>query len=234
MFSTTDERNGDRFRLVVFDWDGTLMDSEAQIVAAVQAAIVDLDCAPRTDAACKDIIGLGLKEAVESLYPGYDAGFMTQFVERYRHHWFADYGSSQLFPGARDTLAGLKQAGFQLAVATGKGRPGLDRSLAETGLDALFDATRCADETRSKPHPQMLQELLDELKCTPDRALMVGDTEFDMHMARSAGTGALAVSYGVHDRERLLRCRPLACIDAIEELQPWLGVRPADTALAKG
>ncbi len=222
-----------RFRLVVFDWDGTLMNSEIQIVDAMQASIDDLGCAARTEAACRNIIGLGLQEAVDELYPGTDADFRNRFVERYRHHWFAGQGRSRLFPGARATLERLRQAGFQLAIATGKGRAGLDRVLAETGLDVLFDATRCSDETRSKPHPQMLHELLDELDCGAEHAVMVGDTEFDMQMATNAGTGAIAVSYGVHERERLLRHRPLTCLDAIEELQTWLGLTPAGLVAAQ-
>lgn len=219
-------------RLVVFDWDGTLMDSEAQIVAAMQASIVDLGCAPRTDAQCRNIIGLGLQEAIDALYPGTDAAFRTAFVARYRHHWFAGKSGSRLFPGARDTLERLHGAGYLLAVATGKGRAGLDRVLAETGLDALFHATRCSDETHSKPHPRMLNELLAELGCDAGAAVMVGDTEFDMEMANNAGTGAIAVSYGVHEPERLLRHRPLACLDAIEELQDWLGLVPSGPAFA--
>jgi len=221
-----------RFQLVVFDWDGTLMDSEGQIVSAMQASIDDLGLAARSVADCRNIIGLGLQEAVDALYPGNDADFRKRFVERYRHHWFAGQHRSQLFPGARATLERLRAAGYQLAIATGKGRLGLDRILAETGLERLFDATRCSDETRSKPHPQMLHELFEELDCTAAHAVMVGDTEFDMVMAASAGAGAVAVSYGVHERERLLRHRPLACLDAIEQLQGWLGLAPADPTTA--
>lgn len=221
-----------RIRLIIFDWDGTLMDSETQIVDAIQASIADLDCEPRSVAACRNIIGLGLKEAVEALYPGTDAEFREAFVDRYRHHWFAGRQPSSLFPEAHATLKRLKEAGYLLAVATGKGRAGLNRALAETGLGPLFDATRCADETRSKPHPQMLLELLGELACAAGQAVMVGDTEFDMEMAGKAGTGAIAVSYGVHEPERLLRYRPLACLNAIGELQDWLGLGRAGSLLA--
>lgn len=209
-------------RLIVFDWDGTLMDSETQIVHAIQGAIADLRLETRTAEACRDIIGLGLQEAVDALYPGRDETFRERFVERYRHHWFSDTHASELFPGTRETLELLKEAGFALAVATGKGRAGLDKALHQTALAELFAATRCSDETRSKPHPRMLNELLQELQVAPQQALMVGDTEYDLQMANRAGVGSVAVSYGVHARERLLQHQPLVCLDRITELVDWL------------
>lgn len=209
-------------RLIVFDWDGTLMDSETQIVHAIQGAIADLQLDERSHEACREIIGLGLQEAVDALYPGRDADFRESFVQRYRHYWFSDAHASELFPGARETLELLKEAGFALAVATGKGRAGLDRALRQTGLTELFAASRCSDETHSKPHPRMLNELLGELRVSPQQALMVGDTEYDLAMANRAGVDSLAVSYGVHARERLLQHRPLACLDSISELVDWL------------
>lgn len=205
-------------KLIVFDWDGTLMDSETQIVHAIHATISDLALEPRTASQCRNIIGLGLKEAVEDLYPGQSDSFHTDFVDRYRHHWFGGNNHSDLFPGARETLELLKESGFLLAVATGKGRLGLNRALAETGLEDVFAATRCSDETCSKPHPRMLIELLDELAVIPDQVLMVGDTEYDMIMAKDAGVGPVAVSYGVHERERLMQHQPLVCLDRITEL----------------
>lgn len=209
-------------RLIIFDWDGTLMDSEAQIVQAIQAAIDDLGLAPRSAEQCRDIIGLGLKEAIDALFPGRDDAFLDTFVARYRHHWFAETQPSELFPGARETLSLLKDSGFLLAIATGKGRAGLDRVLAGTGLHPLFSATRCADETRSKPHPQMLLEILEQVGVTARQALMVGDSEYDMQMAVDAGVGPVAVSYGVHAPARLMRHSPLTCLDSIGELPDWL------------
>jgi phosphoglycolate phosphatase len=209
-------------RLIVFDWDGTLMDSETQIVHAIQSAIRDLRLDSRTPEQCRNIIGLGLQEAVDALYPGRDTAFGESFVARYRHHWFSGTHASELFPGSRETLALLKESGFELAVATGKGRAGLDKALSQTGTTELFSATRCADETHSKPHPRMLKEILQELRIPARQALMVGDTEYDMQMANSAGVGAVAVSYGVHARERLLQHRPLVCLDCITELVDWL------------
>ncbi len=209
-------------RLIVFDWDGTLMDSETQIVHALFGAIADLQLASRNADQCREIIGLGLPEAIEALYPGEDEVFARRFVERYREHWFAVAPHSDLFPGARETLQVLKEAGFSLAVATGKGRLGLEKVLQLTDLEGLFAATRCADETRSKPHPQMLGEILQQLQIAPGETLMVGDTEYDMHMARQAGVHPVAVSYGVHERQRLLQHEPLACLDNISELIDWL------------
>lgn len=212
----------DAIGLIVFDWDGTLMDSETQIVHAIQSAIADLRLEERSPEACRNIIGLGLQEAVDALYPGRGRGFTETFVECYRQHWFSDIHASELFPGARETLQLLNESGFALAVATGKGRAGLDKALQQTGLTELFAATRCSDETRSKPHPLMLNEILQELQVTSHRALMVGDTEYDLQMANQAGVGAVAVSYGVHARERLLQHQPLVCLDRITELVDWL------------
>jgi phosphoglycolate phosphatase len=186
------------------------------------AAIDDLQLEKRTIDECRNIIGLGLREAVDTLYPGRGEAFRQRFVERYRHHWFSDTHTSELFPGARETLELLRECGFVLALATGKGRAGLDKALLATGLETVFSATRCADEARSKPHPQMLLEILEQLNIEAHQALMVGDTEYDLVMAREAGVAPIAVSYGVHECERLLEHRPLACLDRVSELVDWL------------
>ncbi|MGD2076074.1 MAG: HAD-IA family hydrolase [Gammaproteobacteria bacterium] len=209
-------------RLIVFDWDGTLMDSETQIVHAIQCAIADLGLETRAPDQCRDIIGLGLQEAVDALYPDRGDRFRESFVACYRRHWFSDSHASELFPGTRETLQLLKESGFELAVATGKGRAGLDKALRQTGLSDLFSATRCSDETCSKPDPRMLNEILEEVGISARQALMVGDTEYDMRMANQAGVAPVAVSYGVHARERLLAHRPLVCLDCITELVDWL------------
>jgi phosphoglycolate phosphatase len=212
----------EQVRLIVFDWDGTLMDSETQIVHAMHAAIDDLQLEKRSLEECKNIIGLGLKEAIDTLYPRRDEAFRQQFVECYRHHWFSNAHTSELFPGARETLHLLRESGFALAIATGKGRTGLDKALLATELESVFSATRCADEARSKPHPQMLLEILQELGIEAHQTMMVGDTEYDLSMAVAAGVAPIAVSYGVHERERLLQHQPLACLDNISELLDWL------------
>ncbi len=209
-------------KLLVFDWDGTLMDSEVQIVTCMQAAIADLSLEPRSADQVKNIIGLGLHEAVTALYPQADDSLVVAMADRYRDHWLAGYQQSPLFPGVEETLQFLKGEGFQLAVATGKGRRGLDKVLSETGLTALFDATRCSDETRSKPHPLMLEQIMSELRIAPEQTLMIGDTEYDMEMACNAQAHPVAVSYGVHEWERLQRHAPLTCLDRITELSDWL------------
>lgn len=206
-------------KLLVFDWDGTLMDSEARIVACIKASIEDLGLPPRDHDTIKNIIGLGLREAVDMLYPGFGQGIHERLPERYRYHFLTANGTpSPFFPGALETLRGLHRSGYLMAVATSKGRAGLDRVLGETGLDELFHGSRCADETHSKPHPRMLLEIIDELGASPRETLMIGDTEYDMAMAASAGARAVAACYGVHARERLLKHNPLACIESIEEL----------------
>ena len=210
-----------KIQFIVFDWDGTLMDSEAQIVSCLHAAIADLQLDPMDDDTVKNVIGLGLREAIDTLVPGRDDRFHQAFVDFYREHWFRSESSS-LFEGVRETLEALKQRNLILGVATGKARRGLERVLDETGLDSFFDATRCADEALSKPHPQMLLELMETLDVTPGRTLMVGDTEYDMEMATNAGAGKIAVSSGVHTEERLQRHTPLVCLNRIMDMPAWL------------
>ncbi len=213
--------NSKTFRLFVFDWDGTLMDSETQIVSCLHAAIHDLKLPPMDDDTVKNVIGLGLREAIDTLVPGQDTAFHQRFVEYYRHHWFRS-DNSLLFDGVAELLDGMRQAGFLLAVATGKARRGLERVLKETGLEDHFDATRCADEAPSKPHPGMLEELMDELAVSPLQTAMVGDTEYDMEMATRAGVYKIAVITGVHSQERLLKHLPLVCLENLSLMPAWL------------
>jgi len=211
-----------RFKLIVFDWDGTLMDSEARIVACVQAAFADLGERPPDRQAARNIIGLGLTDAMAELWPEADDMQRSRVADRYRSLYRkADEIPSALFPGARGLVDRLLKRGFLLALATGKSRRGLELVLDETNLADRFHATRCADEANSKPHPEMLLQLMDELGVDGMETLMVGDTEYDMRMARSAGANALAVSYGVHERERLLAQRPLDCLASLSEMHAW-------------
>ncbi|KAA6185885.1 HAD-IA family hydrolase [Thiohalocapsa marina] len=213
-----------KFDLLVFDWDGTLMDSEARIVASMSAAFADLGLQPPPPAQARDVIGLGLEQAIRRLWPESAPTQRLDLIQRYRHHFLeANDTPTPLFEQAAEVVTELHAAGYLLAVATGKSRRGLDSALRQTGLDAVFHATRCADETFSKPHPQMLLELLDELGTDAGRCLMIGDTEYDLQMARNAGVAALGVSYGVHAPERLLALEPLGCLSAIAELPQWLG-----------
>lgn len=211
-----------RFELIVFDWDGTLLDSQAQIVGSMLATCADLAMAPPTREAIKNIIGLGLPEALDELFPGTGPDLRQRITDTYRRHFLGTAMPSKLFPGVVETLRELHGQGYLLGIATGKGRRGLDRSLAETGVEDLFHATRCADEAFSKPHPQMLLDLLDVLGVKAARTLMVGDTEYDMQMASNAGTASVAVNYGVHDEQRLLGHNPLGCINTISDIKLWL------------
>ncbi len=209
--------------LLVFDWDGTLMDSEARIVACMQQAADDMGWPVLDAAAIRNIIGLGLVEAVAALYPEYDTAEHRALADRYRYHFLADdTGHSNLFVGVREVLESCAERDYLLAVATGKGRRGLDKELDATGLRSMFHATRCADETHSKPHPRMLHEIMDELGVMPADTLVIGDTEFDMRMARNASATPLPVSYGAHDIERLKPYSPDWRLDSIGELIPLL------------
>ena len=211
-----------RFEMLVFDWDGTLMDSAAAIVASIQLSCSDLGLPVPARERAAHVIGLGLKDALSYAVPELPSSDYGKLAERYRHHYLARDPDIELFPGMREMLAGLKQQGYLLAVATGKSRVGLDRVLEATQLKQYFDATRCADETHSKPHPAMLQELMQELLTEAEATLMIGDTAHDLQMAINAGVPALAVSYGAHPRDSLTALNPLACIDAPQELLPWL------------
>lgn len=215
------------YDLIVFDWDGTLMDSAAKIVNCFQAALADCGRPPLADSAIRHIIGLGLREALCALLPDDHDAFRAHVAERYREHFLhLDDTDMPLFPGVAEGLARLGEAGFRLAIATGKARRGLDRVLAATNLRHHFCVSRCADEAHSKPHPQMLWDILEHTGVVAGRALMIGDTTYDMQMAHAASVPGLAVSYGVHPRERLfLAHHPLACLDSFQEVCQWLHAR---------
>ena len=209
-----------RPRLYVFDWDGTLIDSVPRIVSCLRAAAVDVGFPLRSDAEYGDVIGLGLPQAIATLYPGLGEQAAEIYRDRYAERFIeADVEPSTFFVGALETLQLLKSEGHLLAVATGKSRRGLDRVMARHGLMGFFHATRCADETASKPEPLMLMQIFDELRVSPAESLMVGDTEFDLDMAARAGARSVGVSYGVHSRERLLRHGPERIVSSITELR---------------
>lgn len=210
-------------RLFIFDWDGTLLDSTGKIIRCMHRAIDDLALEQRSDADVKGIIGLGLPEAIRQLYPDISARDLEALRNGYSQHFIeADANPCTFYPGVEAVLQALKAEGHLLSVATGKSRRGLNRVLGNLAMSDYFDATRCADETASKPHPRMVNELLEELGADRTSAVMVGDTAFDLEMASNAGVDAIAVSYGAHDRERLLACNPLRCIDDFTELLEWL------------
>ena len=211
-----------RYDLIVFDWDGTLFDSTALIVRAIQAACRDLGAPVPSDEAAAHVIGLGLQDALQHAVPDLPVDLYPELGRRYRQHYFASHDQVTLFAGVPELLAGLRERNHWLAVATGKSRHGLDEALRISALGGLFDATRTADETRSKPHPQMLQELMREFGADPERTLMIGDTTHDLQLAANAGTDAVAVAYGAHPPEQLGDLRPLTIAHSVPELQDWL------------
>lgn len=212
--------------LFIFDWDGTLMDSTRRIIDAMQLAIAELGWDARSDAEIREIIGLGLPEAIERLFSSY-ANEQRQLLQvRYAHHYVAaDQEPCEFFPGALAMLEQLKARGHRVAVATGKSRKGMQRVFGQLDLHDFFHASRCADETRSKPHPQMLHELLVELAASSEEAVMIGDTEYDMAMARSAGMARIAVSFGAHAVERLLPYEPALVLHELPQLLAWAPAR---------
>lgn len=211
-----------QFDLIVFDWDGTLMDSTSTIVKCIQAAARDLGLPVPRDAAAAHVIGLGLQEAMQAAMPDIDPVYYPRMVERYRYHYLARDQDVALFAGVQEMLEDLSQQAYFLAVATGKSRVGLNRSLNAFKLLSLFDATRCADETFSKPHPAMLQELTRELGQDMKRTVMIGDTSHDLLMANNAGAAGIAVEYGAHPVAQLEACKPLYSARSVAELHAWL------------
>jgi phosphoglycolate phosphatase len=219
-------------RLLVFDWDGTLMDSVGSIVGCTQAVIAELGLGAADETTIRGTVGLGLRETVDTLVPGCDDALFDVAMECYRRHWVATFRDRPLlFPGVRGMLGELAQAGYLLAVATGKSRRGLEHALDRTGLRERFHASRTADEALSKPHPQMLLDILDQLGVRPRAALMVGDSIYDLRMAANAGTHGVAVLSGAHGRAELAAEAPRALLSQIAELPAWLanesGLTPA-------
>lgn len=216
------DANDRRFRLIVFDWDGTLADSTAIIARAIQEALRDMgEAVPELDAA-RYVIGLGLTDALRSVAPTLPLHRHPELAAHYRKYYLAREDDIPLFPGAAEMLDELDQAGYFLGIATGKSRVGLDRVLERNGLRARFHATRCADEGMPKPHADMLLHLMDRLGVEADETLMIGDTTHDLELARNAGVAGLAVAYGAHDHEGLARLAPLATVRSVDELRRWL------------
>jgi phosphoglycolate phosphatase len=211
-----------QFDLIVFDWDGTLMDSTATIVKCIQASAKDLGLPVPDNKAASYVIGLGLQDAMQAAIPDLDPKHYPRMVERYRYHYLAQDQGLTLFDGTREMLADLSQQGYFLAVATGKSRVGLNRALDSVKLMSIFDATRCADETFSKPHPAMLQELTRELGQDMKRTVMIGDTTHDLQMAVNAGATGIGVRYGAHAESELQALNPLYLAGSIPDLHKWL------------
>ncbi|CAD5197953.1 HAD-IA family hydrolase [Pseudomonas sp. FEN] len=214
------------YKLLIFDWDGTLADSIGRIVEAMGVAAARSGFAPRDESAVKGIIGLGLPEAIRTLYPAIGDAELIVFRQHYADSYIAlEAEPSPLFPGVVQSMEAFRAAGYQLAVATGKARRGLDRVLKAHGWLDYFDITRAADETASKPHPLMLEQILAHCAVPASQALMVGDSAFDLQMARNAGMDSVAVGYGALSLDELRVFEPRLAIDSFPQLHAWLDGR---------
>lgn len=211
------------FKLVIFDWDGTLMDSASRIVSSMTATANDLAMQVPTPDDIRNIIGLSLEKAAYQLFGDISTQQVSDVIEVYRKHYIElDTTPTPLFDGSFEVIERLEQQGYKLAVATGKGSRGLDRVLTETQLKSKFHASRGADQARSKPDPLMLEQILLELNVDVEHALMVGDTSYDLEMAQNIGMKSLGVSYGVHEVDTLLQYQPIGIIDDIRELPEFI------------
>ena len=213
-----------RYDLIVFDWDGTVMDSTAVIANSIQSACRDLDLDVPTDEVARHVIGLGLDQALRYAVPSAGESRHADLVARYRHHFFSQENAMPLFEGAEALMQELRAEGYLLAVATGKNRNGLDRALKASNMAQYFHSTRTADQTVSKPDPTMLHEIMEELDVSVERSLMVGDTTHDLQMAVNASMDSLAMSHGAHPADQLLELKPLALLDDFAGLREWLKV----------
>ena len=211
-----------RYTVVVFDWDGTLIHSALVIVDCIQQAARDMGLPVPTRERAGHVIGLGLQDSLRHAVPELPSAGYNAFAALYRRNFLAREESMSLFPGVRELLAELAAQGRSLAIATGKSRRGLDRALDASGLRAHFAATRCADETRPKPHPAMLDELCAELGAARGATLMIGDTSHDLEMAANAGVDAVGVTYGAHPAESLRALAPRGLVSSVAELRAWL------------
>jgi phosphoglycolate phosphatase len=210
------------FDLIVFDWDGTLFDSTRLIARCIQSACADLGAAVPSDRDASFVIGLGLADALRHAAPDVPRERYGELAERYRHHYLSNQEEIVLFDGTLEMLLALKERNHWLGVATGKTRRGLDQALACSPLAGLFDATRTADETRGKPDPLMLVELMREVGAASDRTLMVGDTTHDLQLAENAGCASVAVSFGAHEHGDFASHRPLHVAHSTADLARWL------------
>jgi phosphoglycolate phosphatase len=211
-----------KFDLIVFDWDGTLVDSANSIVLSLQGAARDLGVTEPSNEEARYVVGLGLNEAIKHLFPTISSQESNLISDRYRHHYLAHDKKISLYKGASKVIKALYAESFLLAVATGKSRAGLNRSFNSSGLGNFFHASRCADETFSKPHPAMLLELMSQFNVKATRTLMIGDTTHDLQMATNACVSGVGVTYGAHPKKRLETLAPLACVDNVAQLHLWL------------
>ena len=210
------------YDLIVFDWDGTLANATQLIVDSICQGSQDVGLPVPSQEAASGIIGLGFKEACYALFGQISDDVLTHITARYTYYYGQGENDIPLFDGAAEVIGHLAEKGVALGVATGKGRRGLNRALDRSGIQHHFVATRCVDECHSKPHPQMILELMDEVAATPARTLMVGDTSFDLQMAQNANVASVGVTFGAHPLERLLPHAPVAHFDQFDQLSHWL------------
>lgn len=211
-----------QFDLIVWDWDGTLADSTGMITKAVVDAAEQVGLPKLDPASARNIIGLGLKESIHALFGDLPPELAQKLAMQYSANYYAGEQAIPLFEGAKSTIVELSRRGYKLAVATGKGRRGLNLALQHCGLANYFHATRTMDECFSKPHPQMLDEIMDACVVTPERTLMIGDTSYDLQMAKNASVQAVAVTFGAQSREQLLSYNSIEMFHQFEELSTWL------------
>lgn len=212
-----------QYQCVIFDWDGTLIDSERKIVLSIQHAAKVAGMPVLSYDESKRIIGLSLEKAILGLYPSATQAQVQKISEGYSQHFLVESEEPMLpFEGALSLLEMIKSSGAKLAVATGKSRRGLDQIMPEVGFDHLFDMTRTPVESASKPDPLMLQQILDAFELSAEQAIMVGDTEFDLLMAKHIGMDSVAMSHGVHDIEHLRSFDPVVECDDLHALSKWL------------
>lgn len=207
-----------KYKLVIFDWDGTVMDSISKIVNCIRHSALALNIEPPSDTAIKNIIGMSLELAIEVLFPD-DVAQHPALIKGYKQQYRVDTTPTPVFDNVENVLSTLKAQGVILAIATGKGRAGLERLLDESQLREFFSASRTSCEAQSKPSPDMLYQLLDELEVNVDDALMIGDTKIDMAMAKAAGMDRIGVTMGVHNAEQLNEFTPVATVDSYQQLQ---------------
>jgi phosphoglycolate phosphatase len=211
-----------QFDLIVWDWDGTLADSTGMITNAILKAAEQVGLPALTPQVASNIIGLGLRESIEALYGDIPTEQAQALAMQYTANYYAGESEIPLFEGAADTIMALNKRGYKLAVATGKGRRGLNLALEHSGLGIYFHSTRTVDECFSKPHPQMLDELMEYLVVLPERTLMIGDTNYDLHMAQNAGVSAVGVTYGAQPAEKWQHLNPIQQFSDFASLSKWL------------
>ncbi|MGB4812346.1 MAG: HAD-IA family hydrolase [Methylophilaceae bacterium] len=211
-----------QFDLIVWDWDGTLADSTGMITQAILSAAEQVGLPAVSMQTARNIIGLGLKEAIHSLYGELPPEVSHKLASQYTANYYAGEGEIPLFEGATETIIALSQLGYKQAIATGKSRRGLNLAIEHAGIGQYLQATRTVDECFSKPHPQMLNELMDHLVVMPERALMIGDTSYDLQMAKNAGIQSIGVGYGAHTAEQWQHLAPIQEFNDFSSLSHWL------------